>query len=190
MTMFAKVFAGLALGAALAGSIMTLGATAAGASTGPNNNNNNNHLLNNNDQFWNTNAWYNPQFNWWGQQARADNRNGRENLGMAVKDVVLGFQEKSNRDDKQFLNNWLNNHAMFGGQGWLNNNQNLNERPNQQNRQAVQPALVQPLQRVVRQPIVRERLIQPIQVQPVERVVQPVRRIQPIRRLADGFGRF
>ncbi|WP_433497425.1 hypothetical protein ACQP1K_21065 [Sphaerimonospora sp. CA-214678] len=183
--MFAKVFAGLALGAALAGGIVTLGATAAGATTGPNNNNNNNHLLNNNDQLWNTNAWYNPQFNWWGQQARADNRNGRENLGMAVKDVVLGFQEKSNRDDKQFLNNWLNNHSMFGGQGWLNNNQNLNERPLQQNnRRAVQPVLVQPLQRTVRQPVVRERLIQPIQVQPVQRVVQPIRRFD------DGLGRF
>ncbi|WP_204012002.1 hypothetical protein [Sphaerimonospora thailandensis] len=186
--MFAKVIAGLALGTALAGGIVALGATAAGASTGPDNN----RLINNNNDYMHNNHWFSPQNNWWNQLGRADNRNGREALGMAVKDVVLGFQQKDNRDDKQFLNNWWNNRAMFGGNNAFGNNRNINEHPLQRNRGVNQPVLVQPVQRErVIQPVQRERVIQPVAVQPTQqRVIQPTLPFNRFPRFGEGLGGF
>lgn len=196
MTMFARVIAGLALGTALAGGIVALGATAAvagtgpatGAATGPAENA---HLNNNNNLHFNANAGFFPNTNLWQQLAGAENRNARENLGMAVKDVVLGFQERDNKDAKQFVNGWFNNNLWLGGNSWLNGNGNFNERIRPQARQVNRPVLVQPVrpvQRVVRQPVVRERVAQPV-VLPIERqrVVQPVRRFDGLRGLGGGL---
>lgn len=193
MTMFARVIAGLALGTALAGGIVALGATAAvagtgpatGAATGPNENT---HLNNNNNNHFNATAAFFPQQNFWQQFGAADNRNGRENLGLAVKDVVLGFQERDNRDAKQFINGWYNNNLWMGGNAWFNGNGNFHQRQQPQARQVNQPVLVQPIRREVRQPVVRERVAQPI-VLPIERqrVLQPVRRFDGLRGLGGGF---
>ncbi|MEU7941658.1 hypothetical protein [Microbispora bryophytorum] len=83
----------------------------------PNNNNNNferndrNQNLNqNNDNNW----WNNQSF--WNQGAFADRRDDFSGFGLVAKDVAIGFQDKTNKDNTWFNNNWWNNN------NWNNNN--------------------------------------------------------------------
>ncbi|KAA9375042.1 hypothetical protein F5972_29210 [Microbispora cellulosiformans] len=79
-----------------------------------NNANNNNHF--NNNQFNNGNNWWWDQRGWWGQNLYKDGKDDHSAFGVVAKDVALGFQDKTNRDNNWFHNNWWQNN------GWYNNN--------------------------------------------------------------------
>ncbi|MBO4275734.1 hypothetical protein [Microbispora triticiradicis] len=90
----------------------------------PNNNvdrNNQNHNLNqNNDNCW----WNNQQF--WNQGAFADRRDDFSGFGLVAKDVAIGFQDKTNKDNTWFNNAWWNNNNWWNcnDDNWWNNNNN------------------------------------------------------------------
>ncbi|MCT9932566.1 hypothetical protein N5079_20405 [Planotetraspora sp. A-T 1434] len=126
MATFKKVFAGLALGTALAGGALALGATAASASTVPvswhNNNDNNNCWNDNNNCCWQDNNCFNNCNNWHSSKDDCDS------FAIATPCVAIGFQDKTCRDDCWSNNNcWQNNNCFNNNDNCSFNNNDNND---------------------------------------------------------------
>ncbi|MBP2707625.1 hypothetical protein JOL79_27970 [Microbispora sp. RL4-1S] len=123
MPMFTKVIAGLALGAAVAGGALAAGVTAANASAipasdwrdGHDRHDKNRPVEHDDSNWWNNNRdWQRDNNGWWGQNFWKFDKTDHSAFGIAAKDVAVGFQDKTDKDD------WYNN------QNWWNRNDNQN----------------------------------------------------------------
>ncbi|GGO27729.1 hypothetical protein GCM10010116_55580 [Microbispora rosea subsp. aerata] len=81
--------------------------------------NHNQNLNQNNDQNW----WANQSF--WNQGAWSDQQDDFSGFGLVAKDVAIGFQDKTNKDNSWFNNNWFGNNNW-----WYNNDDNWWHRNN------------------------------------------------------------
>jgi hypothetical protein len=76
-----------------------------------------NHEQNN----WNNHNMWNQQ-GFWNQGLFADRLNDTSGFGLVAKDVALGFQDKTNRDNNWFNNNWWQHNNLFNNRDQLHNN--------------------------------------------------------------------
>ncbi|MEW9534126.1 hypothetical protein [Microbispora sp. NPDC049125] len=124
MPMVKKVFAGLALGAALTSGALVLGVTTAGASMASDKdhereNSSDRSRENDNKNWWDDqNLWQRNENCWWGQNNWKFDKTDHSAFGIAAKDVAVGFQDKTDKDD------WYNN------QNWWNRNDHANNKDN------------------------------------------------------------
>ena len=127
-----NIIAGLAFGTLVTGGALALGATAASAADAEENGLNgtvlpiaidpqddDHHHVQDHRNFFDrdqNNWWQNN--NWWNQNAWKDNYNDTSGFGIVAKDVAIGFQDKTNRDDQWFNNFWFNDN------NWWNHHNN------------------------------------------------------------------
>jgi len=130
-----NIIAGLAFGTLVAGGALALGATAASAADLEENGllptngtvlpiviqpeDDDHHHVRDHRNFFDrdhNNWWHNK--NWWNQNAWKDSYNDTSGFGIVAKDVAIGFQDKTNRDDHWFNNFWFNDN------NWWNHNNN------------------------------------------------------------------
>ncbi|KAA9375043.1 hypothetical protein F5972_29215 [Microbispora cellulosiformans] len=90
-------------------------------------NNNRNNLQQNQNNNDNNSLW--GQQGFWNQGLFADRRNDTSGFGIVCKGVAIGFQDKTNRDNTFFNNNWWQNNNWWNNRdqrnNWWNNNENV-----------------------------------------------------------------
>lgn len=111
MPMLKKILAGVALSTALAGGALAVGVTAASADTTPKSHETektHEHDHQNDNKWWEDkqNCWWQDKNNFQNNCFWKNNKDDHTNFGLAVKDIAIGFQDKTNKDDFWNNQNW------------------------------------------------------------------------------------